>query len=456
MPKLIDNAKLWKDSWCALVTTQLQVVTEYEGLYDPIVGASDGRTQSAPTPQLQLERTYRLKTAYSELKTELMEEISLIDGSVMRPASDARDAIAPIRKTIKKREDKRLAYEKSQERTLKLQRKPCRTVKEDAALAKAEAEMSRAADVRTTQSPRGRPIKINLRKLTRVQEFSVADDHLRATLPRIIDAAFSLVNPLLANLVMIQNRLLGLYYTTLHGYCEEFGFPSPSPPMEEVVAIWNASFGPARSEVESISSIARGKAVQQPMNVGLDGAPPKPSPAPASVLRRTSSGLISGPQARTLRVPSSTSLKPPSPAPEEARPSPSWKRPDYANATDFTTATVLGGSAVDRSRGPSPGASVASGQRDYFSQRNPPSPALSAKGYGLAKKKPPPPPPPKRIPSTKPDEWVVAEFAFLGQGQGDLSFQQGDRIKVVKRTGTDQDWYVIPRSERRRQINALI
>jgi hypothetical protein len=37
---------------------------------------------------------------------------------------------------------------------------------------------------------------------------------------------------------------------------------------------------------------------------------------------------------------------------------------------------------------------------------------------------------------------VVAQYAFVGQGGGDLSFREGDRIKVVKRTGTDQDWYV--------------
>jgi hypothetical protein len=61
---------------------------------------------------------------------------------------------------------------------------------------------------------------------------------------------------------------------------------------------------------------------------------------------------------------------------------------------------------------------------------------------GLAKKKPPPPPPPKRITTPKPAEWVVALYAFSGEGSGDLSFQEGDKIKVVKRTGTDQDWYV--------------
>ena len=139
---------MWRDAWVALVSTQLQIVTEYEGLYDPIVGATDGHGhESSPTPQLQLERTFHLKTAYAELKTELLEEISSIEDHILKPATEARDCIAPIRKTIKKRENKRLDYEKLQDKHLKLQRKSGRTPKEEAALAKVEYEMTCSADV---------------------------------------------------------------------------------------------------------------------------------------------------------------------------------------------------------------------------------------------------------------------------------------------------------------------
>lgn len=128
--------------------SQLHIVTEYEGLYDPIVGASDGHGQSLePTPDLQLHRSYNLKNAYSELKIGLMEEIGMIEDQIVKPATDARDSINPIRKTIKKRENKRLDYDKAQEKYTKLYRKPGRSVKEDAALAKAQEEMSRANDV---------------------------------------------------------------------------------------------------------------------------------------------------------------------------------------------------------------------------------------------------------------------------------------------------------------------
>lgn len=232
----------------------------------------------------------------------------------------------------------------------------------------------------------------------------------------------SIIPPLLNGIVSIQNRLLGLYYTTVHGYCEELGFPSPSPPMDSVVAVWNASYQPIRAEVESITCIARGKSIHQPLN--LEQTPQQRNPSlpnltPSDGYRRASSGLIpsatNGSAPRTLRVPSQGSMRPTSPASSNLQPSPrvsprpSFSRPDYLAPTDFTTATVLGGTTVDRSPGASPNSSRS--RIDYFGHPGRAStlPATSPNGSslnlnGIAKKKPPPPPPPKRIPSTKPEE----------------------------------------------------
>lgn len=286
--------------------------------------------------------------------------------------------------------------------------------------------------------------------------------------------------PLLSNLIMIQNRLLGLYYTTLHEYCDEFGFPSPPPPMEEVIAIWNAAVSPARSEIESISFIARGKGARPP---------PTTSTPPPDAVRRTKTGLIpsvkAGLQSRTLRAPASSSSGEDRPRRQPSPASSTTSRPDYSNPTDFTTATILGGAAIRRtttepvlSHTLHPHSSTNQHQpRDYFSRPKEYSPASSTASFSqisnggsaasasasasaaaalaAAKKKPPPPPPPKRIASaTKPEEWVVARYAFEGQGKGDLSFREGDRIRVVTRTETDQDWYVHKRKEKNTQHKA--
>lgn len=285
---------------------------------------------------------------------------------------------------------------------------------------------------------------------------------------------------------MIQNRLLGLYYTTLHSYCEEFRFPSPPPPMEEVVTLWNGAFGPIRSEIETISFIARGKCMQhgqQPASTRNGNSfPQRPSPLNGTRRSTTAPGLISGPQARTLRTPSMPldhGRRTPSPSPPSSNSTVRSRIADYSNATDFTTASILGGAAV-LSRSTTASGTPTSLQnrtqtqhqlrQDSFSSSSyfPPvrnqnhqqqqqhqslsvtaptngpaatAAAATAAAAVLGKKKPPPPPP-KRIATNGLDDWVVAQYDFTGQGSGDLSFREGDRIRVVKRTETDQDWYV--------------
>ena len=129
-------------------------MSEFEGLYDPIEGTGRANAKpAAPTPELQLNRTFRLKECYTELKTELIEEVAAIDSRIIKPTTDARDCIAPIRKTIKKRENRRLDYEKAQDKSVKLQRKPGKNAKDEAALLKAQDEVARCADVRNRFPP---------------------------------------------------------------------------------------------------------------------------------------------------------------------------------------------------------------------------------------------------------------------------------------------------------------
>lgn len=112
------------------------------------MGASDGHGREPyKTPRNQLDRTSKLKEAYMELKTDLMDEVGLMDARVIKPATDAKEYLAPIKKTIKKRENKRLDWERYQDKVHNYQKKLKRSDRENAALAKAEEELSRAAEV---------------------------------------------------------------------------------------------------------------------------------------------------------------------------------------------------------------------------------------------------------------------------------------------------------------------
>lgn len=82
-----------------------------------------------------------------ELKTDLMEEVGMMDARVIKPATDAKEHLAPIKKTIKKRENKRLDWERYQDKVHNYQRKLKRSDRENAAMAKAEEELAIAAEV---------------------------------------------------------------------------------------------------------------------------------------------------------------------------------------------------------------------------------------------------------------------------------------------------------------------
>ncbi|GAA6060837.1 hypothetical protein JCM10212_005255 [Sporobolomyces blumeae] len=69
-----------------------------------------------------------------------------------------------------------------------------------------------------------------------------------------------------------------------------------------------------------------------------------------------------------------------------------------------------------------------------------PPPAYSAGSAAtpLAGKRPPPPPPGRPKPAA---EYVTALYDFASQTEGDLSFAAGDRIEVVRKTESTEDWW---------------
>ena len=219
---------------------------------------------------------------------------------------------------------------------------------------------------------------------------------------------------------MIQNALLAQYYTIMHNYCDEIGFPSPPPPMEDVIATWTANFKPAQQHVEAINCIARGRVIHQSM-AGDDRGRKSSNLRVFSGLtgRRTSPGNVSSgsvspnPDARLMRIPSSNAI---AVSPPHASPSPD---PSASYTPDFPSARLTPSSSYSAHSPAGPSA-------DYFQR--------------ATTKKKPPPPPPKRI-GSEIGLYAVALYSFEGQSASDLSFKESDRIKVIKKTDSTDDWW---------------
>ena len=301
--------------------------------------------------------------------------------------------------------------------------------------------------------------------LTHIQEYELADDHLKSSLPSVITAAFSILPHLLAAQIMMQNTLLAQCYTLLHEFCNEESFPDPPHNASQILSSWDHDFRPIRHEIETgLACIAKGKTVHTSMRLeekphgsvtglnirnGVSSQVHRRPSAQAAIDNRPhdSHGRNGTPQ----RLPSnqSSTLKPPSSPAISAvsdPPSPDYRENNRPKISSVPSQTSLGlatpnyiSSAVTSPSPGDPAMHAPAGPRgDYFTRDRLPS-GSSIASIAAAKKKPPPPPP-KKMPSTQ-EFWVTALYEFAGQGQGDLAFREGDRIRVVKKTDRMDDWW---------------
>lgn len=68
--------------------------------------------------------------------------------------------------------------------------------------------------------------------------------------------------------------------------------------------------------------------------------------------------------------------------------------------------------------------------------------AASSSTFSATGKRAPPPPPIKPKPGAASKvQHVVALYDYAATADGDLSFSAGDRIEVVERTGSTEDWW---------------
>lgn len=70
-------------------------------------------------------------------------------------------------------------------------------------------------------------------------------------------------------------------------------------------------------------------------------------------------------------------------------------------------------------------------------------PAYGAGGGAAAGRKAPPPPPPTKPKSgaSPAPQYVTALYDYTAQADGDLSIRAGDRIQLVERTASAEDWW---------------
>ncbi len=249
----------------------------------------------------------------------------------------------------------------------------------------------------------------------------------------MIAAVFSLLPRLLSAQIEIQNNLLANYYTVIYGYCEEEQFPAnPPQDLEDTVTEWEQACNPVQEQIESFGCIVNGKTARS-------NSQPSNERRPSNTLTALNNRFRSNQNVSTQQSQSDTKLG----AANDNVPSLGIrsKSTPYAPSAHSVqslykdTAPALSSSSVAET----PTSSQQVSQSDSLTPSIPLSTKPSLSAIAGQKKRPPPPPKPRSASSNV--TFVTALYDFGGQSAGDLAFQEGDRIRVVKRTESTDDWW---------------
>jgi hypothetical protein len=85
------------------------MLVEFENLYAPIIGSTEPTSHTpVPTPEATLARATKLKTEYEDLTKDILHDLAAIDQQMIAPASQAKECLVPLKKAIKKRDDRKV------------------------------------------------------------------------------------------------------------------------------------------------------------------------------------------------------------------------------------------------------------------------------------------------------------------------------------------------------------
>ena len=352
--RLHEDAKKYSQAVNGMLDHQVQFAEAVKDIYQPISGRMSDASTLVPEGNPEgIEACEQYQAIVAELKQTLAPELEMIETRVIQPAQDLLEVFKNVKKLLTKNEHKLVDYDRHRTTLKKLQDKKEKTLKDEKALYRAEADVEAAT-----------------------QEYEYYNDLLKDEMPKLFALESEFIRPLFQNLYYMQ---LNIYYTLNErmARCDIPYFQLDA----DIVEAFTEKRGDVQERAEAIPVVKF-----------------KLAKPPSRFERPNSVGSRPGSKAKEAKAAAAATGDP-----ETADDLPAY--------TPAPATAAVGSSGVGRST-------------------------------SLAGKKPPPAPPSK--PSTlakKKVEVAVALYDYTAQADGDLSFKAGDRIDVVTRTASENDWW---------------
>ncbi|KAL1925045.1 uncharacterized protein VTP21DRAFT_4699 [Calcarisporiella thermophila] len=354
-----DSAK-YRDGIMALLNHQATIAETLVELYGPIDGRDDGsvarRPQASPQSMTAIQQYCTLMT---ETRDVLIPELDMMDRLVIRPTADLIEIMKLIRKTIVKRNHKVLDYDRYRNSLKKLKDKKERTLSDERAMFKLEAQYEQAT-----------------------QEYNYYNNVLKEQLPTFFHLKNEFTDPLFSFLYQMQYRIQGILMQKMNEVAALGYFDLDT----DTILLFDRRKNEIQAQLDEMTLLSR-KALAQATSSHF----------------RSKFGHAHAPSISS-EEPHDEPLPPYSPT---------------SHATPF-------------------------GDRKYGSNYPPPNSISSSSNLSAApttstRVGPPVSPPVAPKPTLK--KYVVALYDYEAQAEGDLSFHKDDKIEVLERTQSSEDWW---------------
>ncbi|KAJ6569581.1 hypothetical protein B0H19DRAFT_1209479 [Mycena capillaripes] len=228
-------------------------------------------------------------------------------------------------------------------------------------------------------------------------EYDFLNNALKTDLPRFMTLSTQFIDPLFSSFFYMQLNIFYLILEKMNGFAEETKYDITNVPGSQIARDYEEKRSDAWSAIEDLNITKRIISVSKMVQAN-----------------RSQNGSQTGSLGRSATTASTRSVTPSRTTPPPSRqPSSTFKKVPP----------------------PVPGSSNAPAPPPPYTPGGALAPAST-------KRAPPPPPPLKPKPKIAPKiQYVVALYDFEAQADGDLSFSTGDRIEVVERGASAEDWW---------------
>jgi len=314
---------------------------------------------------------------FEELRTNISPELELIESRIVAPVKELQVIMKQIRKSITKRDHKLVDYDRFNNSLTKLRDKKEKSLNDEKNLFKLEQDFEIATN-----------------------EYDYINNAMKQDLPRFMMLSTQFINPLYQSFYYMQLNIFYMLMEKLTGFAE--GKYEIHVPGSQIAEDYEEKRTDAWERIEAMGITKRIVSTQKMLqasrqtSTGSYGSLGR-SNTMASTSTTSSGGLRAPPPMRSTSGSSFVKKAPPPP--------PSFGSQTFAAPPPYSAGGASSGAAA----------------------------------AAAAKRAPPPPPPLK--PKPKSIQYVVALYDFAAQADGDLEFHVGDRIEVVERTDSQDDWW---------------